>query len=454
MGLESAVDLDAVASALLEQAKRAGADAADAVVTQGESLSVSARNGSLEEAERAESIDFGLRVLIGAEGGHRQAMVSASDPAADALAELAERAVAMARAAPADPYARLAAPEQTIVSPPDLELVDPSEPPAPEALFETALALEEAAMAVEGVRQCEGAGAGWRRGRVVMATSAGFHQGYGSSSHSISVSALAGEGLGMERDYDYSAARWREDLRSPEAVGREAGERAVRRLGPRKPKTGRYPVVYEPRMASGLVGAILGAANGASVARGSSFLREKMGERILPAGFDVIDDPLKPRGMGSRPFDGDGLPGAAKRVVADGVLSLWLLDLASAAQLGLESNGSAGRGVGGAPSPSASNAWLTPGAQTPEELIGAIEEGLFVTEMMGRGFNPVTGDYSRGASGFWIEKGEIAYPVSELTVAGRFDDLLDGLSAANDLEFERRVNAPTLRVEGMTVAAE
>lgn len=450
MGLDSAHNLDDIAASLLDLARRQGADAADVGVSQSESLGVSARGGALEDAERSESIDFSLRVMVAAEQGFRQASVSASDPDPATLATLAERAMAMAREATPDHYIGLADAAQLAGEAPDLELLDPSESPNPGALLETALALEAQTLAVEGVRQCEGASAGWGRSRVVIAASNGFHRGYEGGSHSISVSAVAGEGLGMERDYAYSSARWRGDLRTVESVGREAGERAVKRLNPRKPQSGAYPVVLDPRIGSRFASSLLGLMNGAAVARGSSYLAKRMGERILPEGVDLIDDPLLPRGQGSRPFDGEGLPVRRKKLIADGVLSEWLLDLAAARQLGLESNGSGGRGGG----PGASNAWISAGAETPEALIGEVEQGLYVTELMGRGLNGVTGDYSSGASGFWIESGRVAHPVSEITIAGHMSDMLATLRLADDLTFERRVNAPTMRVESMTIAAQ
>ena len=446
--------LDALAEALVDQAMKAGADAADVVAARSESLSVSARGGALEEAEREETLDFGLRVFLDAPEGKREAHVSASDPKPDTLKALAERAVAMAREAPASAEAGPAAADQLAGALPDLALSD-GETPSPETLLEAALALEAAALAVSGVTQAESAGVGWRRGRIALAGSNGLRAAYDSGSHSASVSAVAGDGAGgMERDYAFTSARRRADLKALAEIGREAGERAVKRVGPRKPKTGAYPVVFEPRVAAGLVGALLSAMNGAGVARGSSFLKDRMGAPLLPAELSIIDDPLLQHGLGSRPIDGDGLPVARKTLVQNGVLSAWLLDLVSARKLGLASNGSAARGTGGGPSPAASNAWLEGGAGSAADLIREIEAGLFVTEMMGAGLNPVTGDYSRGAAGFWIENGQIAYPVSELTVAGHIDDMLKGLRAADDLVLDRRIAAPTLRIEGLTIAAD
>lgn len=460
-GADQAARAGEIAEALLKAAKAAGADAADVVTSASEAMNVDARGGALEGVERDESLEFGLRVMIaGDPDGLRGASVSASDPTPAVLETLAARAVAMAREAPPDRYLGLAdetlSAEDAAAAVASLDLLDHAPLPSPEDLLRTAIALEAAALNVDGVDQAEGAGASWRRGALHLATSDGFSAGYVATSHSIGVSAVAGSvgsNTGMERDYAFSAARRRVDLRDVDAIGREAGERAVRRLAPRKPKTGAYPIVFEPRVAASFVSSILAAANGAAVARRSSWLQERMGERLLPAGMSVIDDPLRADGLGARPFDGEGVGGRAKRIVDDGVLTEWLLDSAAARQLGLESNGSASRGVAGAPSPSSSNAWLTPGEKSFEALIADIGEGLLVTEMMGRGLNAVTGDFSSGASGFWIEKGEIAHPVSELTIAGRLFEMFESLSAANDLRFDHRVNAPSLRIEGMTVAA-
>ncbi len=450
--------LRAIAEGLLDRAAKAGADSADALAVTGESIGVSARGGALEDVERAESGDFGLRVLLEAEGGVRVATISASDPSDAALDALAERAVAMAREAPVDPFAGLA-PEALLdrsdvaARTAELELGDPAGPPSADQLLDEALALEQAALGVDGIAQVEGSDASWGGGWAYFATSHGFAAGYRSSSRSRSVSAVAGEGTAMERDYAYSSARFAEDLRAVEEIGLEAGRRAARRLGPKKPPKGAYPVLFEPRVASSLVGAVLGAANGASVARGASFLRDKMGERILPERFSIQDDPTRRRGLGSRPFDGEGVAARPKAIVKDGVLAEWLLDCESARRLGLETNGSAGRGVAGGPSPSSSNVWITPGEKSPEELIKETGTGVLVTEMMGRGVNGVTGDYSRGAAGFWIENGEIAYPVSEFTLAGHVFEMLAALEAADDLVFDRRVVAPTLRVEGLTIGS-
>jgi PmbA protein len=432
---------------LLEMAKREGADAADALVFESASLSVAQRLGQPEMVERAESRDLGLRVFI----GKRQAVVSSTDLKDDALKEVVERAVAMARIAPEDPYCGLADPAQLATSFPDLDVCDPSEP-VPEALVAMAAEAEDAARAVKGVTNSEGAEAGWSRADVALAATNGFSAGYAGSSHSLSASVLAGEGTAMERDYDFATAVYGLDLRSPAEIGRGAGERAVKRLGARKVKTCQAPVVLDPRISGGLVRSLFGAINGSAIARGTSFLKDRMGEQVFAKGINIIDDPLRPRGLRSKPFDGEGLATRRKTVIEDGRLTTWILDLAAARQLGLESTGNAARGTGGPPGPAATNVYMEAGAVSPEDLIADIESGFYVTEMIGMGVSVVTGDYSRGASGFWIENGKLAFPVSEMTVAGNLKDMFMNVTAASDLEFRFGTDAPTLRVDGMTVA--
>ncbi|HEX5321282.1 MAG TPA: TldD/PmbA family protein [Stellaceae bacterium] len=444
---DSANDIDLLHD-LIGRARRAGADAADAVLVEGISLSHARRLGKTEKLERSEGQDLGLRVFV----GKQQAMVSSSDRSATALANLVEHALAMARAVPEDEFCGLAEPGQVAKDWPDhLDMLDTSEPSA-ETLMERAKACEEAALAVSGVTNSEGAEAGWGRSRVALAASNGFAGAYAGSSQGVSVSAIAGSGTAMERDYDYSSAVYAADLRDPAEIGRRAGERAVKRLKARKMPTGRFAVVFEPRVARGFLSHLLGAINGPSIARGTSFLKDRLGQRVFPEAITIIDDPHRPRGMRSKPFDGEGIANRRRAIVENGVLTTWLLDLRSARQLGLTTTGHAARGTASPPSPSASNLWLEPGAQTPEALIADIDSGFYVTELMGQGVNGVTGDYSRGAAGYWIEKGEIAFPVSEMTVAGNLKDMFLRLVAANDLEFRNGVDSPTIRIDDLTVA--
>ncbi len=432
---------------LIGRARRAGADAADALLVESRSLNVAQRLGRPERLERSESQDLGLRVFV----GRRQAVVSSTDRAPATLDALVERAVAMARAAPEDPFAGLAEPDEVATTVPDLDLCDWEEPAA-ETVVARARAAEAAALAVPGVTNSEGAEAGWGLTRVLLAASNGFAGGYARSGHSVSAAAVAGSGTAMERDYDYSSAVHGADLEPAEAVGRSAGERAVRRLDARKVATARVPVVFEQRLAGGLLRHLAGAINGAAIARGTSFLKDRMGQQIFPAGIRIVDDPLRRRGLASKPFDGEGLPTRRLELVSDGVLRSWVLDLHSARQLGLASTGSAARGTASPPSPATTNLYLEPGELTPEAMIREVGRGFLVTELIGMGVNLLTGDYSRGAAGFWIENGEIAYPVSEVTIAGNLNDMFRSLAAAPDLIFRAAVNAPTLRIDGMTVA--
>jgi PmbA protein len=432
---------------LLAAAVRAGADSADAILIDRRSLSMAWRLGRQETIERAEGIDLGLRVFV----GQRQAIVSSSDLSGDACRHLVERAVAMARIVPADPWCGLAGSDEVAK---DLADVDGWEAGDVEVgvLADRAAAAEAAALAVPGVRNSEGAEAGWGADRFAIAATNGLARTFARSWHSLSVSVLAGEGTGMERDYDYASAVYAQDLRDPAAIGRSAGEKAVRRLGPRKVGSAQVPVVFDPRVARSILGHLTGAINGQSVARGTTFLKDKMGEPVFRPGVTIVDDPLRRRGLRSRPCDVEGIAARRLHVIDDGRLTTWLLDLRSARQLGLAPTGHAGRSAGSPPAPMASNVYLAPGTASPAALIGDIDAGLYVTEMMGFGVNGVTGDYSRGASGFWIERGEIAYPVSEITVSGNLMEMFRHLTPANDLEFRYGVDSPTVRIDGMTVA--
>ena len=437
------------AERLVNAALKTGADAADAVAVRSMSLSVEVRDGAVEESERAEGEDLGLRVLV----GHRQAVVSTNDLAGDASVALAERAVAMARAAPEDKFAGLADGALLAHDFPDLDLLDPDLPSVAdlEAMAKTA---EQAALTVKGVAKSGGASASAGIGGMVLVTSHGFRGAYLGSRHGISMTAIAGEGTGMERDYDYSSSLHAADLDSPEKIGRTAGERAVERLNPRKVSTRKVPVVFDPRISGSLVSHLASAANGASVARKTSFLRDKMGAKLFDDGIRIVDDPLRKRGLRSHPFDGEGVAHRRLALIDDGVLRSWLLDCSTARELGLTTTGHASRGVSSVPSPSPSNLHMEPGRQSPEDLIADIDDGFYVTDLIGMGVNMVTGDYSRGASGFWIEKGKRTYPVSEVTIAGHLSDIFRTLTPANDLEFRYSTNAPTLRLEGLTVAGQ
>lgn len=439
--------LSDLAEHLVAAARRAGADAADAIALRGVSLSVDVRDGAVEESQRSEGDDVGLRVLV----GKRQAVVSTNDIRADGINSLAERAIAMARAAPEDRFAGLADESLLAHDFPALDLLDP-DMASIDVLEKRARDAEAAALAVRGVTKSGGASASSGIGGMVLVTSHGFRGSTIASNHSIAMSAIAGDGTGMETDYDYTSTLHGADLEGAEKIGRSAGERAVKRLNPRKVATRRVPVVFDTRIAGSLVGHLASAANGSSIARKTSFLREKLGEQILPGGIDIIDDPLRKRGLRSRPFDAEGVAAHPRKIIDDGVLKTWLLDCSTARELGLQTTGHAQRGVSSTPSPGPSNLHITPGMKPPRELIGEIEDGFFVTSLIGMGVNLVTGNYSRGASGFWIENGQVTYPVSEVTIAGHLLEMFKSLCPANDLSFRYGTNAPTLRVEGLTVA--
>ncbi len=437
---------------LLDAARNAGADAADAIAVDGTALSIAVREGKLEEAERAEGIDIGLRVLI----GQRQACVSASDTSAGTIEAMAERAVAMAREAPEDPHIGLADPDQLAATwdVSALELCDDGAEPEPAGLEEAARQAEAAAMAVTGVTKITDAGATYGRRNIHLAASNGFSGGYSRSAHSLSCVAITGDGTEMERDYYGDMRLHATDLDDPETVGRLAGERTAARAGARKPPTGSFPVIFDERISSSLIGHMLQAANGSMIARGASWLRDALNDEILPKGLDVVEDPLRARVSGSRPFDAEGLASRARKIIDDGVLTGWTLDLATARKLGLESTANASRGTSAPPSPTVTNIALTQGEKSREDLMREIGTGLLVTSMIGSSINPTTGDYSRGASGFWIENGEVSYPVNECTLAGNLREMLRSIVPANDARKHLSRVVPSLLVEGLTLAGE
>ena len=432
----------------LAAARAAGADAADAVYAGDGSTSVSVRLGRLEDIGRSEGEEVGLRVFI----GQRSANVSSSDLSVAALTLAAERAVAMAREAPEDIYAGLAPADRLRRGPlPDLDIDDGGDPAA-EVLRDLALTAEDAARAVAGVTNSEGGGASAGRAVTALATSAGFRGATRSTSYGASASVLAGEGSDMQRDYAYHTARHFADLEGAEAIGRRAGERAVRRLRPVKLDTAPMPILFDPRVSGSLVGHFAGAITGGSITRGTSFLKDALGTAVFASGVRIVDDPLRLRGLRSRGFDGEGLPVATLALIDDGVLTGWLLDASSARQLGLAPTGHASRGVSGPPGAGTTNCHMAAGTETPAALMAGIARGFYVTELIGMGVNGLTGDYSRGASGFLIEDGELTVPVAEVTIAGNLKDMFKALVPANDLAFRHATNAPTLRIDGMTVA--
>ncbi len=436
-----------LAGDLVARARKAGADSADAVAFSDTSLSINWRMGALEELERSESTDLGLRVFV----GQRQAIISTTDPAEDTLAELVERAVAMARIAPEDKLAGLADPELLAREFPELDL-DANDEPDPERLMEMAGEAEDAARSVEGISNTEGASTGWHRITSALAASNGFSGSHNGTSSSISVAVIAGEGLGMERDGDYRMARYLSDLPAPAEVGKEAARRTLRKLNPKKIPTKAMSIVFDDRNARSLLGHFVDAISGPAITRGTSFLKDRMAKPVFGSDITIVEDSHLQRGLRSRPFDGEGLATSAHELIAGGKLTTWLLDCRSARQLELQPTGHATRGTSGSPSPSPANLWLEPGTASPEDLMANIKDGLYVTYLIGFGVNGVTGDYSRGAAGFRIQEGEITNPVSEITIAGNLKDMYANLIPANDLEFLFGTDSPSVRIDGMTVA--
>lgn len=434
---------------IVAKARSAGADAADALALTAVSLSASSRFGTVEKITRAETDKLGLRVFV----GRRQAVVASADLSAGTLDGLVERAVAMARAVPEDPFCGLPGPDELAVRRPasDLDLLDPVEP-TPDELAERARTMEAAALAVPGVRNSRSVEAGWGRSAVAMVASNGFAGAYESSRHWLNAFMLASSDTAMERDYESDVRLHAADLRSPAEVGRAAGQRAASRLGGRKVASQRVPVLFDSRVASSLLDHLAAGIGGQAIVRGTSFLQNRLGEAVFPAAVRVVDDPFLPRGLRSRPFDGEGIAGGRRAIVDEGRLASWLLDLRSARQLGLPPTGHAARGPAGPPGPGASNLSMEPGSRTPADLIAETGRGLLVTELMGFGVNTVTGDYSRGASGFWIENGEITHPVNEITIAGNLMEMFRTLEAASDLTRRSGTDAPTVRVDMMTIA--
>ena len=432
---------------MLETAKSEGADAAEATLVKNKGVGVEVRLGKFESVEHAEDFQIGLRVFT----GQKSASISTGKVDTDAVKALCQRAVTMARLAPADPYIRLASKEEQAVDLPDLELFDSTEFTT-EMLTEMALKCEESALGIKGITNSEGASAGQSTAEIAIATSTGFTGEYSRSSFSVSASVIAEKDGRMETDYDFCSTVYAEDLIDVKKIGTSAGERTIGKLGAKSALTGQFPVIFDSRVSKSLTGHFASAVNGASVARGSSFLKDKMGQEIASKHITVTDDPLRHRGLGSRRFDGETLPVKQLQLIKDGILQSWLLDLASATQLGLTPTGNASRSLSSPPSPGTSNCLIENGTVSLEELISDINEGFLVTELIGSSVSLTTGDYSRGASGFWIENGEITYPVTEATIAGNLKEMFFEMTPANDIDLRFSTSAPSIRVDGMMVA--
>jgi len=437
-----------ILSDLIENAKRSGADAADAILVDSTSISVTCRMGQIERLERSELNDIGLRVL----SGNKQAIVASSDRTGEAQNELVERALAMAKTVPDDPYCGLADPSLLATTLPTLDMCDNTEIETA-TLIDAAKTSEDSARSVDGVTNSDGAQSSWGRSDVALVASNGFERSYSSSGCSISASVIAGDtDKGMETDYDHTSAVYFSDLRDAADVGRTAGERAVKRLGARKISSTKVPVLFDPRTARGLVGHLINAINGTAIARGTSFLKDSIGRDIFGNQINIFEEPHRPRGLRSKPCDAEGLPNHERLLIENGILTSWLLDLRSARQLNLEPTGHAARGTSSAPSPAATNIYLEAGAQSPDDMISEIRDGLYVTDVFGQGVNMLTGNYSRGAAGYWIEGGELAYPVNEITIAGNLKNMFKTLTPASDLDIQFGLDAPTVRIDSLSIA--
>ena len=442
--------LEVVAQKLLDRAKSMGADEADVIATKGQSINVDVRNGALENADRSEGAEVGLRVLV----SQRQAIVSSSDISDGTLELMVERAIAMAKDAPQDKQAGLASVNQLAKKRDlsELEICDPAIEPSPSKLQEQAEIAESSALEVAGVSQVSGASASYGKYSVFMAASNGFTANYDRSSNSVSCVAIAGEGSGMERDYDADTRVYQSDLRPSDEIGRTAGLRAVERLNPRRPATGNYPVIYDERISSGLVGHFLSAINGAAITRGSSWLKDSLGKQVLPRTCKLVENPHRVRTGASRLFDSEGLPTKKREILSKGVLNGWTLDLASARKLGMRPTGNASRSVSSNPSPTNWNIELSSPEDYCDNLLSEMRNGLLVTSLIGSTINPNTGDYSRGISGFWVEDGQICYPVSEITIAGNLKEMLKKIILGNDAQRHLSYVVPSILVEDMTLA--
>lgn len=447
--MRTPIEAQQIVESLIERSIRAGASAADALYAGDRSSGVQVRLGELEDVSRSEGEQVGLRLFV----GQRSATVASSDLSDELLGVLVERCLAMAGEAPEDEFAGLAPSQLLMRGEPAALDVDDGVEPDPAALKARALEAEATALAVDGVTNSSGCGASASASTVALATSGGFAGSYRTSGHSCSASVIAGEGATMQRDHDWHSARYLGDLDAAAAIGQSAGERAVARLNPGRPKPGKYPVLFDPRVASSLLSHFSGAINGASIARGTSFLRDKLGARVFADSVTIIDDPFRKRGLRSRPFDGEGVRVSRQELVSDGVVNTWLADSAAARQLGIAPTGHAVRGVGGAPGAGPSNLYLEAGKRSRAELLAAFPEAVLIIELIGQGVNGVTGDYSRGAVGFMVRGGAIAEPVAEITIASNLIDMFAALEPASDLELRRGIDAPTILIPEMTVGA-
>jgi len=440
-----------VMNILIDTALSNGATAADCVLSRSRGLSLTRRLGKDETIERYEDFDTGLRVFV----GNKIASVSTNDNSEAAIRDVAKRAVDMAKIAPQDDFSLIASQEtlndfpiQNSISVDSYDEVEPNI----DIIRDRAKEVEDSALSVKGITNSDGADASWGEGETLLMTSNGFFGSSKKSNHSVSVVVIAEKDGKMERDYDYSSKVFGKDLRNSNHIGIEAAKKTLARMGATKPLTGKYPVIFDPRVSRSIAGHFASAINGSAIARKTSFLKDMLNKQIANPAINIIDDPFLKRGLGSRLFDAEGLGSRKYTLIKDGVLEQWLLDLSSAKQLNLKPSGNAKRGISGPPSPGTSNFMISPGDVTPENLIKNVSEGFFVTDMIGSSVSMITGDYSRGASGFWIKNGELSIPITEATIAGNLKEMFMTLQPANDIDHSHSINSPTLLIEGMTIA--
>ena len=440
-----------VMNILIDTALSNGASAADCVLSRSRGLSLTRRLGKDETIERYEDFDTGLRVFV----GNKIASVSTNENSEFAIKEVAKRAVDMAKIAPQDDFSLIASQETLDEFPIDnsisVDSYDEVEPNI-DIIRDRAKEVEDSALSVKGITNSDGADASWGEGETLLMTSNGFFGSSKKSNHSVSVVVIAEKDGKMERDYDYSSKVFGKDLRNSNQIGIEAAKKTLARMGATKPLTGKYPVIFDPRVSRSIASHFASAINGSAIARKTSFLKDMLNKQIANPAINIIDDPFLKRGLGSRLFDAEGLGSRKYTLIKDGILQQWLLDLSSAKQLNLKPSGNAKRGISGPPSPGTSNFMISPGDVTPENLIKNVSEGFFVTDMIGSSVSMITGDYSRGASGFWIKNGELSQPITEATIAGNLKEMFMTLQPANDIDYSHSINSPTLLIEGMTIA--
>jgi PmbA protein len=431
---------------VIDKTKKQGANVVEVMMGDSASTSADIRNGKIDQFERSESKGFGIRAIA----GDRQAVVYSSDFSDMAVDTLISKLGSMLKVLPADPYIAYNSKDfvKNII---DIDKFDSFEP-TPQQLIDIATECAESAMSVKGVTNSDGANCSHSRGKTYIVSSEGFAHSYESTSSAISASAIAGTENGMETDYDYDSKAYFSDLLTPQEIGKKAGERAVEKLNPVKIKSGKLPIIFDPRVSNGYLYILASAINGSAIARGTSFLKDKMGEDLFPKGFNVYDDPHILRGPRSKPFDGEGHENNKLTIIEDGRLKQWILDLSTAKRLGLTTNGRAARGMASIPNPSCTNLYFAPGKISPNDLIKSVKKGIYVNDLIGSGANIVSGDYSEGASGFMIEDGELTFPVSEITIAGKFLDMFKNMTLANDLTHKYGIDSPTMMIDGMTIA--